>query len=108
MTKKKLDMKEKMHIALQICEEECNILFLQGEIIISFDHYSPEVHTIFLREDKASPRKVKQSDIKHISDRIRAEVDPRWNLNFVASRPEKFIWYTGEDVVDFYKKDTLI
>lgn len=108
MTKKKLDMKEKMRLALQICEEECNILFLEGDIIVSFDHYSPEVHTIFLREDKASPRRVKHSDIKHIEKRIKEEVDPRWHLNFVASRPEKFVWYTGDDVADFYKKDTMI
>ena len=41
MTKKKLDMNEKMRLALQICEEECNILFLEGDIIVSFDHSVP-------------------------------------------------------------------
>ena len=108
MTKTRLDMKEKMRLALQICDEEGNNLFLKREIIISFDHYSPEVHTIFLREAKTSPRRVKHSDIKHIEKRIKEEVDPRWHLNFIASRPEKFVWYTGDDVVDFYKKDTMI
>jgi hypothetical protein len=107
MTKKNLGMREKMRLAMEICEEECNILFLEGEVVVSFDHYSPEVHTIFLREDKASPRRVEQSDIKCISDRIRSEVDPRWNVNFIASRPEKFAWYTGDNPEDFLKKETF-
>ena len=51
MKSKNFKFKEKLRLAKRICEEECNILYLEEDIDVTYDHYSPEVHTIYLKEN---------------------------------------------------------
>ena len=89
--------KKKLDLVKEICEEECPKLYMDKDIDICFDHYSDEVHTIFLRENPKTTNRVTHEDVKHIAERIRNEVSERWHLGLLVSRPELFAWYTGEE-----------
>jgi hypothetical protein len=104
MKDNKLSKKEKLRLAKVICDEELKVINFAGKLKLSYDHYSPEVHTIYIREHRDSPRRVKHTDIKCIADRIKEEVDPRWNTGLIVNRPELFAWYVGEDDNDELSK----
>lgn len=106
MKDKKLGMKDKLRLVKVICDKELAIINARGELKLSYEHYSPEVHTIYIREHRDSPRRVKHVDVKKIADRIREEVDPRWNVGLIVQRPELFAWYMGEDD-DLLKSELL-
>ena len=97
MKDSKLTKKEKIKLVKAICEEECNYIYMEKDIDISFNHYSPDVHTVYLRENPKTINRVTHKDVKHIQDRIQNEVSDRWYLGLLISRPELFAWYTGED-----------
>ena len=97
---KKYSKKKKLRMVEQICEEECGLLYLEKDIDVSYDHYSPEVHTVYIRENPETTNRVTHEDVKHIAERIRTEVSERWHLGIVVSRPEMFAWYTGEEEDD--------
>ncbi len=44
---------------------------LEEDIDIAYDHYSPEVQTIFLKEDPDTTVRVTHEAVKHISDKIK-------------------------------------
>jgi len=97
MKDKRLELKEKLRLTKKICEEECNLLYLEEDIDLTYDHYSPEVGTVYLRENSKTVNRVTHASVKHIADRIKKEVGARWYLGLIVSRPELFAWYTGED-----------
>jgi hypothetical protein len=95
--KSKKNKKDKLEKVKSICEEECNTLYLEKDIDVAYHHYSDETQTVFLRENPKTMVRVTHSDVKHLEKRIRKEVDKRWLVGLLVSRPEMFSWYTGED-----------
>ena len=91
----KLDL-IKLKRAEAICEEECNLLYMKQDIDVAYDHYSNDVHTIFLRENPKTTKRVTHEAVKHIDVRIKKEVSDRWQIGLIVSRPELCHWYTGD------------
>lgn len=97
---KKYNKKQKLKLVKAICEEECNLLYMNKDIDVSFDHYSDEVHTVFLRENPKTTNRVTHADVRHIQERIHNEVTNRWYLGLLVTRPELFYGYSGDDDED--------
>ena len=97
MKNKKPELKKQLKLVKLICEEECNLLYLEEDIDVTYDHYSPEVHTIYLRENPKTTNRVTHTNVKPIAKRIKEEINDRWHLGLIVSRPELFHWYTGEE-----------
>jgi hypothetical protein len=95
MRNKKSEFKRQISKAKRICEEECGILYLEKDIDIAYDHYSPEVQTIFLKEDPETTVRVTHEAVKPISDKIK-KINKRWQIGLLITRPELF-QYDGED-----------
>lgn len=108
MGNKKLEFKKKLQLAKKICEEECNLLYLAEDIDVTYDHYSSDVHTVYLKENPKTTNRVTHASVKHIADRLKEEVGDRWHLGLVVSRPEMFAWYTGENEDDDEDDDEAI
>ena len=51
MKDSKLTKKEKIKLVKAICEEECNYLYMEKDIDVGYDHFSPEVNTVYLKEN---------------------------------------------------------
>ena len=100
MKDSKLTKKEKIKLVKAICEEECNYLYMEKDIDVGYDHFSPEVNTVYLKENPKTTNRATHAAIRHIRDRIQEEVSDRWQLGLLVSRPELFAWYTGEDEED--------
>jgi len=99
MKDKKLEINEKMRLVKDIIDFEIGLLNLEGEFRLTFERYSPEVHTFYIKEHKDSPKRVTHTDLKHIAERIKNEVNPMWNLGIIVCRPELSFWYKGDDDV---------
>ncbi len=95
MKDSRFSKKEKLEKVIAICEHECPLIYMEKDIEVSFDHYSDEVHTVFLREDPETKVRVTHEDVKHIAERIRTEVSERWHVGLVVSRPELFSYDVG-------------
>ena len=93
----KSSRKRKLKLVKKICAEECDLLYLNEDIDVAYDHFSPEVKTIFLRENPKTNVRVTHKAVKHIAKRIQKEVNDRWNLGLLVTRPELCSWYTGEN-----------
>ena len=76
MKDKKLEINEKMRLVKDIIDFEIGLLNLEGEFRLTFERYSPEVHTFYIKE-----------------------VNPMWNLGIIVCRPELSFWYKGDDDV---------
>ena len=87
MNDKKNEFKKKLHKAKQICEQECDILYLSKDIDLTYDHYCSEVHTVFLRESPETVNRVTHASVAHIAKRLKEEVGDRWNLGLLVTRP---------------------
>ena len=96
MANKKTEIKKMLKKVKIIGKEECDKLYMEEDIDVQYHHYSPDVKTIFLKENRNTKVRVTHEAVKHIAKRIQKEVNPRWNLGLLVERPEQCAWYTGE------------
>ena len=92
-----LSKKDKLKLVKAICEEECNYLYMNKDIDVTYDHYSNDIDIVYLKENPKITSQVTHADVKHIAERIKNEVSDRWRLGLIVSRPELFSWCTDED-----------
>ena len=100
MSTKESEFREKLKLVKEICEEECNLLYLTKDIDVTYDHYCSAVRTVYLREALKTTNRVTHTDVEHIEARLREEVETKWQLGLIVSRPEMAAWYTGEEEED--------
>ena len=95
MLDKKTEFKKKIAMVKAICKEESDRLYLLEDIEFSYDHYDPEVRTIYVRESTKTTNEVTHESLRDLSNRVKDEVDGRWmigilheNANFMHERTE--------------------
>ena len=71
-----------------ICKEESDKIYMERDIDFSYDHYDSEVHTVYVREALNTTNEVTFDSLRQISDRIKEEVDSRWQLGILYENTE--------------------
>ena len=96
-----MTFKEQLKLAKQYCDDALGILYMTQDVDAEYDHYDPEVETIFLKENPETVVRIEFHMIRDLVDRIQTEINKRWTIGIIIEEAPDFL--TPEELKELEK-----
>ena len=96
-----MTFKEQLKLAKEMCDEQLGILYITQDVDAEYDHYDPEVQTIFLKENPDTVTRIEFHMIRNLEKNIQQDINKRWTIGIIIEEAPNFL--TPEELKELEK-----